>query len=119
MTCPDGVGEALAAFAPAVPGLGSVSVTRPPHAAVASVFLVDGAPRVSIAEERTRGVDWTDGWHEVRLVREPASGLVEFYFDDLEKPIMTAHDKTFPKGRLGLGSFDDKGMFDDLTIRPR
>ncbi|MBM4397457.1 MAG: aminoglycoside phosphotransferase family protein [Deltaproteobacteria bacterium] len=41
MTCPDGVGEALAAFAPAVPGLGSLGVTRPPHAAVACVFMVD------------------------------------------------------------------------------
>lgn len=88
-----------------------------PHAH--SVFLVNDAPRLSIAETRTKGVDWTDGWHEVRLVREPDSGLVEFYFDDLEKPIMTAHDKTFAKGRIGLGSFDDKGMFDDLTIKPR
>jgi hypothetical protein len=88
-----------------------------PHAH--SVFVVNGEPRVSIAETRTEGVDWTDGWHEVRLVREPDSGLVEVYFDDLEKPIMTAHDKTFAKGRIGLGSFDDKGMFDDLTIKPR
>ena len=96
-----------------------VHMAKAADPAAHSVFLVDGAPRVSIAEERTKGVDWTDGWHEVRLVREPASGLVEFYFDDLEKPIMKAHDKTFPKGRIGLGSFDDKGMFDDLTIRPR
>ena len=88
-----------------------------PHAH--SVFLVDGAPRVSIAEERTGGVDWTEGWHEVRVAREPKSGLVEVYFDDLEKPIMTAHDVKFPKGRIGLGSFDDKGMFDDLVIEPR
>ncbi|WP_165244955.1 hypothetical protein [Paludisphaera soli] len=88
-----------------------------PHAH--SVFLVNGEPRVSIAETRTQGVDWTDGWHEVRLVREPDSGLVEVYFDDLEKPIMTARDRTFSKGRIGLGSFDDKGMFDDLTIKPR
>ncbi|MDG3003731.1 hypothetical protein [Paludisphaera mucosa] len=87
-----------------------------PHAH--SVFLVNGEPRVSIAETRTKGVEWTDGWHEVRLVREPESGLVEFYFDDLQKPIMTAHDKTFANGRIGLGSFDDKGMFDDLVVKP-
>lgn len=88
-----------------------------PHAH--SVFAVDGVPRVSIAETRTEGVDWTDGWHDVRLVRDPESGLIEFYFDDLEKPIMTAHDKRFAKGAVGLGSFDDTGMFDDVTIRPR
>lgn len=84
-----------------------------------SIFAVDGAPRVSVAEDRTKGVKWTEGWHEVRLVREPESGLVEFYFDDMEKPIMTAHDKRFAKGAIGLGSFDDRGMFDDVTIRPR
>ncbi|WP_165065011.1 hypothetical protein [Paludisphaera rhizosphaerae] len=84
-----------------------------------SVFIVNGEPRVSIAEQRTKGIKWGDGWHDVRLVREPESGLIEFYFDDLKKPIMTAHDKRFGVGKVGLGSFDDKGMFDDLVIRPR
>jgi hypothetical protein len=88
-----------------------------PHAH--SIFAVDGAPRVSIAETRTEGVEWGDGWHDVRVVREPESGLIEVYFDDLEAPIMTAHDKRFARGTVGLGSFDDKGMFDDVSIRPR
>ena len=88
-----------------------------PHAH--SIFKVDGSPRVSIAETRTAGVAWSEGWHEVKLVREPESGLIEFYFDDLDRPIMRAHDKAFPKGAVGLGSFDDTGMFDDVTIRPR
>lgn len=88
-----------------------------PHAH--SIFAVDGAPRVSIAETRTDGVEWGDGWHEVRVVREPDSGLIEVYFDDLESPIMTARDKRFAKGAVGLGSFDDRGMFDEVTIRPR
>ncbi|MDR3621192.1 MAG: hypothetical protein P4L85_17710 [Paludisphaera borealis] len=86
-----------------------------PHAN--SIFLVDGKPRVSIAEDRTKGTAWTDGWHDVRLKRDPGSGLIEVYFDDMKKPVMTAHDKTFPHGRIGLGSFDDTGMFDDLVVK--
>lgn len=86
-----------------------------PHAN--SIFLVNGEPRVSIAETRTKGTNWTDGWHHVRVVREPKSGLIEVYFDDMTKPVMTAHDKTFARGRIGLGSFDDTGMFDDLEVK--
>lgn len=86
-----------------------------PHAN--SIFLVDGKPRVSIAETRTKGTAWTDGWHHVRLLREPASGLIAVYFDDMKTPIMTAHDRTFARGRIGLGSFDDTGMFDDLVVK--
>jgi hypothetical protein len=88
-----------------------------PHAH--SIFAVDGAPRVSIAETRTDGVEWGEGWHDVRVVREPKSGLIEVYFDDMEKPIMTARDKRFEKGAVGVGSFDDRGMFDDVRIQPR
>jgi len=88
-----------------------------PHAH--SVFLVNGEPRVSIAESRTEGVNWTDGWHHVRVIREPETGLIEVYFDDMAKPVMTAHDKTFAHGRIGLGSFDDTGMFDDLIVKAR
>jgi len=31
-------------------------------------------------------------------------------------PAMTAHDKTLTHGRVGLGSFDDSGQFDDLQV---
>ena len=86
-----------------------------PHAN--SIFLVDGKPRVSIAETRTKGTAWTDGWHDVRLKRDPGSGLIEVFFDDMTHPVMTAHDKTFAHGRIGLGSFDDTGMFDDLVVK--
>jgi hypothetical protein len=86
-----------------------------PHAH--SIFLVNGQPRVSIAEDRTNGTPWTDGWHTVRIVRKAADGLIQVYFDDLEKPVMTAHDRTFPHGRIGVGSFDDTGQFDAIQVR--
>jgi hypothetical protein len=81
-----------------------------------SIFLVDGKPRVSIAETRTQGTPWTEGWHHVRIVRQVADGLIQVFFDDMTAPAMTAHDTTFTHGRIGLGSFDDTGQFDDLQV---
>jgi hypothetical protein len=81
-----------------------------------SIFLVNGKPRVSIAEKRTEGTPWTDGWHHVRIVRNVKDGLIQVYFDDMKSPAMSAHDQTFGHGRLGVGSFDDTGMFDEIRI---
>jgi hypothetical protein len=81
-----------------------------------SIFLVDGAPRVSIAKTTSKGTDWTDGWHNVRVRRDSSTGEIEVYFDNMEKPVMTAVDRKLTQGKIGLGSFDDLGMFDDLTL---
>jgi hypothetical protein len=81
-----------------------------------SIFIVNGRPRVSIAETRTKGTPWTDGWHRVRIVRKAADGLIQVFFDDMKTPVMTAHDKTFRHGRVGVGSFDDTGMFDSIQV---
>jgi hypothetical protein len=94
-----------------------VHLGKQADAAANSIFLVNGKPRTSIAEARTNGTPWTDNWHHVRIERRVNDGLIEVYFDDMKNPAMTAHDRTFLHGRLGVGSFDDTGMFDDITIK--
>jgi hypothetical protein len=32
-------------------------------------------------------------------------------------PVMTAVDKTFKWGQVGIGSFDDTGIFDNFVLR--
>ncbi|WP_203258903.1 hypothetical protein [Hyunsoonleella ulvae] len=83
-----------------------------------SIFIVNDEPRKSIASERTDGTNWgaEDSWHTVRIVRKTQEGLIEIYFDDMTKPIMTATDTHFKSGYLGFGSFDDTGKFDDIKI---
>lgn len=81
-----------------------------------SIFLVNDAPRVSIATERTDGTDWSTGYHKIRVTRCTESGAIAVYFDDMEKPIMRATDKTFLRGGIGVGSFDDVGNFDNLRL---
>ena len=81
-----------------------------------SIFLVNGEPRVSIAKTRTTGTKWDDNWHSVRLVRNVETGTIEVFFDDNPEPIMTAVDDTFKSGKIGVGSFDDTGRFDNIRI---
>lgn len=81
-----------------------------------SIFLVNDAPRVSIAKERTKGTDWSTGFHHLRVKREGSTGKIEVYFDDMKTPVMRAEDKSFTKGAIGLGSFDDTADFDDLAV---
>ncbi len=85
-----------------------------PHAN--SIFLVNGAPRVSIAKERTGGTKWDDQYHHVRVVRNAESGDIKVFLDDMAKPIMIAEDKTFAAGEVGFGSFDDTGNVDDVRV---
>ena len=82
-----------------------------------SIMVVDNKPRVSIVKKRNKGIVWGDKWHHVRLVRRVKDGTVEVYFDDMTKPIMSAVDKRFSWGRVGVGSFDDIGNYDEIKIR--
>jgi hypothetical protein len=84
-----------------------------PHSG--QVMIVDGKPRVAISENKN-GTPWDDGWHDVKLVRNTQDGTIAVYFDDMDKPLMTATDKTFGKGRIGIGSFDDMNDFDDIKL---
>jgi hypothetical protein len=82
-----------------------------------SIFIVNGEPRVSIAKTRTEGTKWDEDWHTVRLVRDVEDGTIEVFFDDGAEPIMTAVDRNFKWGKIGVGSFDDTGQFDEIRLR--
>lgn len=83
------------------------------------IFIVNGAPRTKISTRTTPGTNWDDEWHRVKLVRRVADGAIEVYFGDLETPAMTATDKIFAWGQVGLGSFDDTADFDDVKLYGR
>jgi hypothetical protein len=80
------------------------------------IFIVNGAPRTKISTKTSTGTNWTDNWHHVKIVRRAADGTIEVYFDDMKTPVMTATDKTFASGRIGIGTFDDTGDWDDVKL---
>lgn len=80
------------------------------------IFIVNSEPRKKISTTSTPGTPWTDGWHHVRVVRKVDAGTIEVYFDDMQKPAMTATDKTFSWGQVGIGTFDDTANFDEVIV---
>lgn len=81
------------------------------------IFIVNDAARTKISLTSTSGTNWDDNWHTVRVVRKPADGTIEIYYDDMNKPVMTAKDKTFAWGQIGVGTFDDTSDWDDIVVR--
>ncbi len=86
-----------------------------PHSS--QIFIVDGAPRRMITQNESPGIPWTDGWHDVRVSYQADSGDMRVYFDDMQVPVYVAKDTSFRWGRIGLGTFDDNGNFDEVRVR--
>jgi hypothetical protein len=80
------------------------------------IFIVNGADRVKISTKTSKGTPWDDKWHNIKIVRKVESGAIEIHWDDMKAPIMTATDKTFTWGQVGIGSFDDTGNWDDVRV---
>ena len=87
-----------------------------PHSG--QIMIVKEAPRLAMTQNE-RLTPWDDQWHTVRVERDVQSGSIKVYFDDLTTPHMEVIDKTFGKGRIGIGSFDDLNEFDDVVVRKR
>jgi hypothetical protein len=81
------------------------------------IFIVNAADRKKISTKTTPGTNWDDGWHHVKVVRRVGDGTIAVYFDDMKTPVMTAADKTFTWGQVGVGSFDDTANWDDVKLR--
>lgn len=86
-----------------------------PDPASGQIMIVDAAPRRPITKNE-KLVPWDDKWHTVKVVREVASGKIDVYFDDMTSPHLSAIDKTFGEGRVGIGSFDDMNEFDNFKL---
>jgi hypothetical protein len=81
------------------------------------IFIVNDAARTPITVKTAKGTPWTEGWHEVKVKRNAADGAIEVFFDDMDEPFMTAKDTNFTWGRVGLGTFDDNGNWDEFVLR--
>lgn len=92
-----------------------IAVAADPNAH--NYFIVNNAPRKNFAKETTKGIIWSQNvWHKVRVERTLADGAMRTFFDDMTKPIMVGEEKTFAKGHIGFGSFDDMGKISRIRI---
>lgn len=79
------------------------------------IMKVMGDARETIDLQDAPVAPLTDTWHDIRLDHQ-ADGAIRIYVDDMTTPVMTAQDTTFPVGAVGVGSFDDRALFDDIRI---
>lgn len=87
-----------------------------PHSG--QIMIVQDAPRKALTENE-KATPWTNDWHHVKVLRDSKAGTIKVFFDDMDTPHMEVVDKTFGKGRIGLGSFDDMNDFDDVQLHGR
>lgn len=82
------------------------------------VFIVDGSDRRKITDpdHEAAPVEWgdRDQWHQLKIVRQ--GDAIQAFFDDMEKPIMSAHGQTFQRGQIGIGTFDDTADFAEVKL---
>ena len=93
-----------------------VHIANTADSAANSIFIVNDAARLSISKSTNKGNKWDHNWHDVKIVRDAQTGSIEVYLDNMDMPIMIAKDKTFSWGKVGVGSFDDRGDFDDIIV---
>jgi hypothetical protein len=86
---------------------------REPDPNAGNIFIVNGAPRKNLLPPHKKTTDWTENYHTATVIRK-ADGKIDVRFDD--KPYLAVDDKTFPVGRVGVGSFDDTGDFAEITV---
>ncbi len=76
------------------------------------VYKVSGADRIDLGSLGSFTLP-DNAYHEVRLVRSGAT--LQVFFDGVS--LGTANDSEYGSGGLGLGSYNDAPLFDDLCIR--
>ncbi len=84
--------------------------------AVHSVIMkVAGTQRATIHLEASSSPALNGNWQTLR-VEHSAAGLIRVFVDNLSTPRLTANDTTYPAGAVAFGCFDDRALFEDVSI---
>ncbi len=80
------------------------------------IMRVDGDSRKRINLERNPEPWLFNGWISMRI-QHSTNGEIKVFVSDLEAPLMTAKDTTYPIGEIGFGAFDDRAAFSTLEVK--
>lgn len=84
------------------------------------IFHVYGGERVRISsEEGPAALPSAEEWYKVRLDYDAATGAVKVAVNGRELPSLKAVDVSLGAGRVGIGSFFNKGAFRGVKITGR
>lgn len=79
------------------------------------IMKVSGSQRATIHLESNPPPAMNGNWQVIR-VQHAASGQIQVFVDNMVTPRLTAQDTTYPVGAVAFGSFDDRAMFDDVSV---
>jgi hypothetical protein len=81
------------------------------------VFHVYGGERVRISSEQgPAAFSATGRWHHVKLTHDASTGKVSVMVNGDAVPALDAVDKSLGAGRVGIGSFDETGVYKNISI---
>ncbi len=87
-----------------------VNGNLPAHRGTIHVPIATGSTAGPLVSSTTNPI-----WHTLRITHS-ATGEIAAYVDNMSTPVLTAHDTTFPVGRVGFGTFDDPAQFRSVTV---
>ena len=93
-----------------------LSVDDGGHSVHNGLFKVYGGSRYRIGGFDSAPALPSEDWRRVRIVREVATGRIALFMDGEAEARFEAIDPGLKFGRIGLGSFDETGAFDDLRL---
>jgi hypothetical protein len=82
------------------------------------IFIVDGGDRRRIAGLDAAAALPDRSWHDVRIVRNVITGSSQVFLNKETRPRFSVLDRTFTRGQIGLGSFDETGDFSHFELLP-
>ncbi len=80
------------------------------------IFIVNASERARIAGADAPPALPDREWHQIRVERNASNGGIDVYSDFQADPIFSVVDRTFTCGQIGIGSFDETGDFDDVSL---
>jgi len=83
------------------------------------IAIVNNADRTKINQElsgTSKAILTGEKWYTLKIIRKVETGLVQAYIEDMEIPVLTAVDKTFKHGKIGIGTFDDPAEFTRVEL---
>src|SRR5579864_117362 len=88
--------------------------TQPVHN---GIFIVNGEPRKRVAGIDAAAALPNKNWHQVRVTRHARDGSIKVFMDGSDQPLFSLVDSTFTCGQVGIGSFDETGDFEDVSLK--
>lgn len=85
-----------------------------PDANAHNIFIVNQAARQSFAPIASQGIDWGSDWQHVRVER--LGDAIRVFYHDMTEPVIEANHTEFREGYVGVGSFDDTGLIDNVRL---